>query len=141
MFQSNPDGFELSRAETHDVFPDQAVRFVGSAPGNLHLPVLAVVAGQLQVPGRVGHFGTRGESEPVPYKWTKAGSERLLTSLRRPHCDQLVALVQLAETLGQNFDLVGGIGLQHRQLVGGLVAVGVHGRPRLRPHEPEEEKG
>lgn len=43
---------------THNVLSDEAVSFVGGAPGNLHLAILAVITGQLQVPGWVGHCGT-----------------------------------------------------------------------------------
>lgn len=43
---------------TYNVLSDDAVSFVGRAPGNLHLAILAVVTGQLQVPGCVGHCGT-----------------------------------------------------------------------------------
>lgn len=42
---------------THNVLSDEAVSFVRRAPGNLHLPVLTVITGQLQVPGWVGHCG------------------------------------------------------------------------------------
>lgn len=44
--------------------------------------------------------------------------------------------MQLAEALGENFDLVGGVWFQHGQLVGGLVAVSVHDRPLLGVHKP-----
>lgn len=63
-------------------------------------------------------------------------SSKLLTSFWSPHCDHLIGLVQLAEALGENFDLVGGVWFQHRQLVGGLVAVSVHCGPLLGAHEP-----
>lgn len=44
--------------ETHDVLSDEAVSFVRRAPGRLHRPVLAIITGQLQVPGGVGHCRT-----------------------------------------------------------------------------------
>lgn len=61
----------------------------------------------------------------------------ILTSLWRPHCDRLVGLVQLAETHGEHLDVVRGVWFQHRQFVGGLVAVRVHRGPLLGAHEPE----
>ena len=47
---------------TYNVLSDEAMSFVGGAPGNLHLAVLAVITGQLQVPGWVGHCGTPGHT-------------------------------------------------------------------------------
>lgn len=51
--------------------------------------------------------------------------------------------MQLAEALGENFDMVGGVWFQHGQLVGGLVAVSVHDGPLLGAHKsckPTQQK-
>lgn len=65
---------------------------------------------------------------------------KILTSLWGPYCDHLIGFVQLAEALGENFDLVGGVWFQHCQLVGGLVAVSVHNSPLLGAHKPVQQQ-
>lgn len=71
---------------------------------------------------------------------SNASFTKILTSLWGPHCDHLIGFVQLAEALGENFDLVGGVWFQHCQLVGGLVAVSVHNSPLLGAHKPKQQK-
>ncbi len=63
----------------------------------------------------------------------------LLTSLWCPDCDHLVGLMQLAETLSEHLDMVGGVWFQHSQFVAGLVAVSVHNGPLLGAHKPEDK--
>lgn len=63
----------------------------------------------------------------------------ILTSLWCPDCDHFVGLMQLAETLGEHLDVVGGVWFQHGQLVAGLVAMSVHTGPLLGAHEPEDK--
>lgn len=55
---------------THHVLSDEAVAFVWRAPGNLHLPVLAMIARQLQVPGWVGHCRTHRHTLVILFKKT-----------------------------------------------------------------------
>lgn len=64
----------------------------------------------------------------------------LLTSLGRPDCDHLVGLVQLAEALGEYFDMIGGVWFQHSEFVAGLVAMGVHDGPLLSANEPKHKR-
>lgn len=64
----------------------------------------------------------------------------ILTSLWSPDCDHLVGLMQLAETLSEHFDVVGGVWFQHGQFIAGLVAVSVHSGPLLGTHEPGDKK-
>lgn len=48
--------------------------------------------------------------------------------------------MQLAETQSEHLDVVRGVRFQHRQFVGGLVAVRVHRGPLLAADEPENTK-
>lgn len=65
----------------------------------------------------------------------------MLTSLRRADSDELVALVHLAEALRQHLKLVGGVWLQHHQLVAALVTLCVHAGPLLDAHQPADGHG
>lgn len=63
----------------------------------------------------------------------------ILTSLWCPDGDDLVGLMQLAETLSEHLDVVSGVGFQHSQFVAGLVAVSVHNGPLLGANKPKQD--
>lgn len=48
--------------------------------------------------------------------------------------------MQLAETLSEHLDMVGGVWFQHGQFVAGLVAVSVHNGPLLGAYESLKTK-
>lgn len=75
-------------------------------------------------------------SSPDEKAYKVTDDPSILTSFWRPHCDDLVALVQFTETLSEHLDLVRGVGLENSQFVGGLVAVSVHHGPLLGTNEP-----